>query len=104
MSIVKKLLDKMSAIHDKADKRKEENPMLAQIIGYMTVDFDNKEGQHIKGKNIFAAFPDENCVGLRAEKFFLKDGIELPKDFKVNDKVDISFTHKGKIEAIHKAN
>ena len=46
--------------------------------------FTNKDGEQIVGMNIFVAFKDENVHGLRAEKFFLKEGISLPEQVKVN--------------------
>ncbi len=52
--------------------------------------------------NIFAAFKDENVHGLRTEKFFLKEGISLPEQVKINDTLEISFNYKGKIESITK--
>lgn len=46
--------------------------MQAKLLGFMGVDFTNKDGEQIVGMNIFAAFKDENVHGLRTEKFFLK--------------------------------
>ena len=46
--------------------------MQAKLLGFMGVDFTNKDGEQIVGMNIFVAFKDENVHGLRAEKFFLK--------------------------------
>lgn len=77
--------------------------MQAKLVGVMDVNFTNSNGEAIRGTNIFAAFKDENVEGLRTEKFFLKEGISLPKDTKINDTIDVSFNHKGKIEMIHKA-
>lgn len=74
-----------------------------QLVGMMEVRFSDNRGQEINGKSIFTAFQDENVEGLRTEKFFVKAGISLPKDIKINDMIDISFNHKGKIEMIQKA-
>lgn len=76
--------------------------MQAKLIGVMQVNFTNNNGEAIRGANIFVAFKDENVEGLRTEKFFLKENISLPKDTKLNDAIEISFNHKGKIEMIHK--
>ncbi|MDT8715762.1 hypothetical protein IAI10_03740 [Clostridium sp. 19966] len=78
--------------------------MKSQIIGVQPIQFTNNNGEEIKGTNIYIAFKDENVTGLRAEKIFLKNGIELPKDTKINDTVEIAFNFKGKIESISKAN
>lgn len=80
--------------------RKVVKLMQAKLLGFMGVDFTNKDGEQIVGMNIFVAFKDENIHGLRAEKFFLKEGISLPEQVKVNDTLEISFNYKGKIESI----
>ncbi len=77
--------------------------MQAKLVGVMGVNFTNNNGEAIHGTNIFVAFKDENVEGLRTEKFFLKDGISLPDNTKINDTLELSFNHKGKIESIHKA-
>jgi hypothetical protein len=77
--------------------------MLVDLKGFQKINFTNNNGETIIGTNIFVAFKDENVDGLRTEKFFLRDGIALPKETKLNDTIDISFNHKGKIEMINKA-
>jgi len=77
--------------------------MQAILIGVMSVDFSNANGEQIQGTNIFVSFKDENVQGLRTEKFFLKNGIALPEKTKVNDTLELSFNHKGKIESVNKA-
>lgn len=76
--------------------------MQARLLGVMKVSFTNNQNESVQGTNIFVAFPESNVEGLRAEKFFLKDTIALPKETKINDVIDIVFNFKGKIEAIHK--
>ncbi|SEU22496.1 hypothetical protein SAMN05443270_3491 [Lacrimispora sphenoides] len=78
--------------------------MQAQLVGVQHINCTNNSGEAINGTNLFVAFKDENVEGLRTEKFFLKDGINLPKETKLNDKLELSFNHKGKIEAVYKAN
>ena len=78
--------------------------MKAKLVGVQGIHFTNNNGEKISGTNIFCAFQDENVEGLRTEKFFLKDGITLPKDTKLNDTIDLSFNMKGKVEMIFKAN
>lgn len=76
--------------------------MQVKIVGVQNVNFTNSSGEVIKGMNIFVGFKDENVEGLRTEKFFLREGISLPKETKLNDTIDLSFNHKGKIEMINK--
>lgn len=76
--------------------------MQARLLGVMKVNFTNNQNETVHGTNLFVAFQDENVEGLRAEKFFLRDSIALPKETKINDIIDIVFNFKGKIEAINK--
>lgn len=78
--------------------------MKAKILRVQKVGFTNNNGEVISGTNIFVAFPDENVEGVRTEKFWLKDGINLPKDTKLNDMLEIAFDRKAKVEMIYKAN
>lgn len=78
--------------------------MTAQLLGIQHINFTNNSGEVINGMNLFIAFPEENVEGLRVERLYIKDGINIPKDIKFNDKIELSFNYKGKIEAIHKAN
>jgi hypothetical protein len=77
--------------------------MQVKLVGVMPVDFTNANGERISGTNLFGAFKDENVQGMRTEKFFVREGIALPEQTKINDILDISFNHKGRIESITKA-
>ena len=74
--------------------------MVVQVIGKQHLDFTTREGQSVKGTNLFVAYKAENIEGLKADKIFVRDGISIPKEMKMNDKLDISFDNRGKIEAI----
>lgn len=76
--------------------------MQATLMGVQVIQFTNNNGEEINGMNLFTAFNDESVEGLRTEKFFLKSSISLPKDTKINDTLDISFNHKGKIISVQK--
>lgn len=82
---------------------KEDEDMQMKLVGVAPVNFTNNVGEHIKGQNIYVLFKDENTNGLKAEKLFLKDGIDLPKDTKLNDLLEVSFNMKGRVEMIYKA-
>lgn len=77
--------------------------MQARLIGAQGIAFTDPNGKEIKGMNIFTAFEDEMVEGLRCERFFLKEGISLPRETKINDMIDIVFNYKGKIISIQKA-
>lgn len=70
--------------------------MKAKLVGVQGIHFTNNSGEEVNGTKIYCAFQDENVEGLRTADFFLKDGITLPKDTKLNDAIDISFNMKGK--------
>lgn len=74
--------------------------MEATILGIQKIKFTNSDGKIIAGTNIFCAFKDENVEGLRADKFYIKDGIKIP-DCKINDTIEISFNMKGKVEGLY---
>ena len=76
--------------------------MFIKVIGIQLLDFASPSGDHIEGTNIFGGFKDEAVDGLRTEKFFVKKEVELPKELKIGDTVNIFFNHKGKVEAISK--
>lgn len=77
--------------------------MLFKLLGIQPINFTNNSGETINGTNIFVVYKDENVEGLKTEKFFLKSGIEIPKEVKLNDSLDIAFNMKGKVEMISKA-
>lgn len=77
--------------------------MVAQLVGVQRVNFTNAVGEAIRGTNLFCAYSDENVEVLRIDKFFLKEAITLPKDIKLNDKIEIVFNRKGRVEKVEKA-
>ena len=77
--------------------------MKAKFVGIQELNFQTNRGENIVGNNLFILHEDENVTGLKASKIFVKEGINLPKDIKLNDTLDISFNMKGKVEAIYKA-
>lgn len=75
--------------------------MQVKLIGLQKIEFQNANGEVVKGNNIFCTFADENVEGLRAEKFYVRDGIVLP-ECKPQDTLELHFNMKGKIEKITK--
>ena len=63
--------------------------MQMKLVGIAPVNFTNNVGEKIVGQNVFVLYKDENVNGLKADKLFLKEGIEIPKDVKINDMLDI---------------
>lgn len=74
--------------------------MQVKVLGISHVKFTNNNGENINGTNLYCGFKDENTVGIRADKFFLKDGIQV--DCKPNDTIELVFNMRGKVESVHK--
>lgn len=77
--------------------------MRVQLLGVQRIEFNNANGEKISGNNFFISFKDENVEGLKTEKLFIKEGIEIPKDLKLNDTIEVTFNMKGKVESVLKA-
>ena len=77
--------------------------MKVKLFGIQDVNFISATGGTISGTNIFVGFADENVEGLKTERFFIKNSIPLPDNVKINGTLELSFNHKGKIEAIYLA-
>ncbi len=77
--------------------------MKVKFVGIQELNFQTDRGDSIVGHNLFILYEEKNITGLKASKVFVKEGINLPKDVKLNDMLDISFNMKGKVEAIYKA-
>lgn len=76
--------------------------MQVKVLGISKVNFTTTNGSTIKGTNLYAGFKHETTVGIRVEKFFLKDGILV--DCKPNDTIELVFDMRGKVEAIKAVN
>lgn len=74
--------------------------MQVKVLGISQVKFTNNNGETINGTNLYCGYKDENTVGIRADKFFLKDGIQV--DCKPNDTIELVFNMRGKVESVHK--
>lgn len=72
-----------------------------EVIGIQNINFKNNDGELISGISLFLAFADENVIGLKAQKFFLKEDFKLP-DIKPSDKLHITFDMRGRIAEIKK--
>ena len=73
--------------------------MLAKLLGRMELDFKSKDGNTIKGTNLYIAFKSNNVEGLKADKVFVKPEIQMP-NVNVGDELDLSFDMNGKIDKV----
>lgn len=76
--------------------------MKARFVGIQELNFQTDRGENVVGNNLFILHEDENVTGLKASKIFVKETVNLPKDLKMNDILDISFNMRGRVEAIRK--
>ena len=77
--------------------------MKAKLVGIQPLHFTNSSGEVISGTNIFCLFEEENVQGVKADRFFLREGFSLPAGVQINDLLDLSFNMRGKIEKIEKS-
>lgn len=78
--------------------------MKVTLLGFKSVDFKNNDGERVQGMNIFIAYPDENVVGVAAEKKFIGqpvfDGFGISPEKladSIDTVVDVEFGRKDKI-------
>ncbi|MCI8598886.1 MAG: hypothetical protein HFJ10_10695 [Lachnospiraceae bacterium] len=76
--------------------------MVAKLLGYSDINFVSSTGTPVVGSNFYVAYQEEGVTGMKAERFFVKDGIDLPESLKIGEQIQIGFNHKGKVESITK--
>ena len=75
--------------------------MLAKLLGIKKINFKNENtGEQISGTSLYIAFSDENTIGTKCDKVFVRDEKLIPKTLKPNDTLNLGFNYKGKIEFI----
>ena len=79
--------------------------MQATLLGIKELDFKPKDGDQIKGTQLFVSFPEKEMKGVMTDKYFFRSDSEtqLPKDLKVGDILDVTFNRNGKVETIAKS-
>jgi len=75
--------------------------MLATLLGSRVLDFVADDGSKIKGTQLFVSFTEDGVTGQAADKFFVKDGMEIPAKLAPGLKVEIDFNRKGKVEGVY---
>lgn len=78
--------------------------MKVTLMGFKSVDFLNDRSERVQGITLFIAYPDENVVGLAAEKKFIAqavwDGFKISAEQladSIDTAVDVEFGRKDKI-------
>lgn len=78
--------------------------MIVNLIGIKKLDFTSDKGEHVVGTKLFVGFTKEGVEGLETDSFFLREGFNLPKDLKPNDKLNLIFDNRKKLESVAKVN
>lgn len=74
--------------------------MQAILLGICELNFKSgSTGDNIQGTQLFYAYPEQNTIGHRADKVFIRKDIQLP-NMKPNDTINLFFDRKGKVEAV----
>lgn len=78
--------------------------MKVQLVGVQKINFTNNNGEVINGQTLYITYSEsnENLLGVRTDKIFVKPDISIPKEIKIGDFIDLGFTNKGKLETIKK--
>lgn len=69
-----------------------------KLLGFRTLDFTTEDGA-VKGTQIFTGNVEEGVTGLMTDKFFIRDGMELPA-LTVGMTLDVEFNRKGRVVAV----
>ncbi len=73
-----------------------------KIIGKRKVDFVTEDSlsRHIVGSTVWYGIEMDSVEGYQVEKAFVSPDVVAYKDIPVDEVVDITFNHKGKITSI----
>lgn len=73
--------------------------LIYKVLGSADLDFVSKDGTAIKGTQLFVSYPDNRVTGVKADKFFCSERVDLP-DLKPGMDITIAFNRYGKVEAV----
>ena len=76
--------------------------MQVNLVGFKELDFKSKDGDHIKGTQLFVSFHEDETTGDKTEALFIRadSKTQLPDKLKPGDVLDVSFNMRGKVEAV----
>ena len=76
--------------------------MQVTLQGFRNLDFKSKDGEQIKGTQLFVTFLDAETTGYMTERLFIRPEVQLPT-LKQGDLLDVSFNMRGKVEVVEKS-
>lgn len=68
--------------------------------GIQTINFTNNNGERIEGTNLFVGYRDENVLGQRTEKLFIRKGFPIPKELVPGAVIELLFDIKRRLDGI----
>ena len=70
--------------------------MKHMLIGVRALDFNGRDGQPVKGFNLYVSFLSDGVVGRETSRVFVRN---VPDDFPsyIGHEVDINFDGKGRV-------
>ena len=77
--------------------------MKAVVFGTTKLDFFSKDGNQVKGRQVFIGFEATGVDGMMTEKFYLSDDRFGDIDIIAGADYDFSFDRRGKVETVTKA-
>lgn len=73
--------------------------MIVVLCGYSKVNFQTVGGDHIEGINLYVTYEENNVIGEKSDRFFVKKEIPTP-NLSVGSHLDVSFNNRGKVSSI----
>jgi len=74
--------------------------MKVVLCGYSKVNFQATGGDHIEGLNLYVTYEENNVIGEKSDRFFVKKEIPVP-NLSVGSLLEVSFTNRGKVSSIN---
>lgn len=73
--------------------------MKVKVLGVQKVDFATAQGDVIKGTNLYCMYSDENVIGSKTGKFFIKQSIDV-SGVSPSSEISIEFNQYGKVSSV----
>ena len=72
------------------------------VFGKKKLDFLSKDGNQVKGTNVFVAFEANGVDGLQTDKLFLSDTKFGSVDIVVGADYEVTYNRYGKVDSLTK--
>ncbi len=82
--------------------RKETMKMKVKLVGRQPINFTNSEGVLVSGTSIYVLYESDQVEGVKADKFFLKSGVDNIPGCQIGDVLELYFNNKARIDKVEK--